>query len=96
MQEYVASLREQGITDKKEIKRLKNKMGKKGANILQLKKAGKYVEPTEVDLDIQCQFCPVKFKFIVKEQLFYTSKGFKFPIRCKACQAAKKERMGDV
>ncbi len=94
-QEYVASLREKGITDKKELKRLKNKMSKKSHNVSQLKKAGKYIEPTEVDIHINCQDCHASFNFIVKEQLFYNKMKFPFPIRCKPCQSAKKERMGD-
>lgn len=42
------------------------------------------------DKKIVCKECKKEFIFIVGEQEFYKSKGYKEPVRCKECRAIKK------
>ena len=42
------------------------------------------------DQDINCIECARPFKWPVREQQFYTEKGFKPPRRCKSCREERK------
>jgi hypothetical protein len=42
------------------------------------------------DKTIMCKECGQDFTWTAREQEFYTSQGFKPPIRCKACRIKKK------
>jgi hypothetical protein len=42
---------------------------------------------------LRCRDCHVQFSFDGEEQLFFASKGFPAPIRCKACRKARKQAM---
>ncbi|CUO75496.1 MULTISPECIES: zinc-ribbon domain containing protein [Clostridium] len=44
------------------------------------------------DKKIVCKDCKKEFIFILGEQEFYKSKGYKEPVRCKECRITKKER----
>lgn len=47
------------------------------------------------DKKIVCKDCKKEFIFIVGEQEFYKSKGYKEPVRCKECRTTKKERFNE-
>lgn len=43
------------------------------------------------DIEITCKDCGTKFMFTVRDQEFYTEKGFNNqPVRCKACRDKRK------
>ena len=43
-----------------------------------------------MDKTIVCKDCGAEFVFTEREQLFYASKNFSEPVRCKACREACK------
>ena len=48
------------------------------------------------DQALQCRDCSKEFTWTASEQEFYQQKGFQnSPVRCPACRALKKSRMGD-
>lgn len=48
------------------------------------------------DQTLQCRDCSKDFLWTSSEQEFYQQKGFQnAPVRCPACRALKRTRMGD-
>jgi CxxC-x17-CxxC domain-containing protein len=45
---------------------------------------------TTTEKTLTCQVCSDSFPFSVEEQLFYESKGFQEPKKCKPCRQAAK------
>ncbi len=46
------------------------------------------------DRDLTCGDCSETFVFTVKDQEFFSSKGFQDPKRCPACRRARKSDSG--
>jgi len=44
------------------------------------------------DKKLTCKDCKQEFIFTVREQEFFTEKGFSDPIRCLTCRRAKRQR----
>lgn len=51
------------------------------------------MEKEYVDIEITCVECGVKFAFEAGEQLFFDTKGYTYPKRCKTCRNKKKAAM---
>jgi len=50
--------------------------------------------PEAVDKHYNCKGCKKECVHDVREQLFFATKGWSTPVRCKPCQAAKKANNG--
>lgn len=93
---YVLELRQKGITDPKEVKKLKEKYKKSLSK--QSPSSGNASAPSIEDnhfsdISLDCKDCGKTFIFSAAEQKFYEGRGFSPAVRCKPCKNAKKERM---